>query len=60
MEIVDTEPDVDVDTAEYVRLLGFPRGHVLEGRALELARWARDWYDEHGRPWVYARRADDL
>jgi hypothetical protein len=60
MEIVDTEPDVDVETAEYIRLLGFPRGHVLEGRSLELARWARDWYDEHGRPWVYARRADDL
>ncbi len=29
-------------TAEYMRLLGFPRGHELEGRALELAQWARD------------------
>jgi hypothetical protein len=40
MEIVDPAPDVDIDPAEYVRLLGYPRGHVLEGRALELAERA--------------------
>ena len=44
---------VDVQDAEYVRLLGYPRGHVLEGRALELADWARDWYRAHGRPWTF-------
>ena len=28
-----------------------------EGRAAELAAWARRWYAEHGRPWVYVREA---
>jgi hypothetical protein len=60
MEFVDTEPTVEVDTAEYTRLLGFPRGHVLEGRALELAEWTRAWYGAHGRPWVYARQVREL
>jgi hypothetical protein len=58
MDLVDAAPAVSVDTAEYVRLLGFPRGHVLSGRALELAEEARAWYAEHGRPWVYARQAE--
>jgi hypothetical protein len=31
---------------------------VIEGRAAELAGQARAWYARHGRPWVYARRAD--
>jgi hypothetical protein len=60
IEFLDGEPDVRVDTAEYIRLLGFPRGYALEGRALELAEWARDWYGRHGRPWIYARRSDTL
>jgi hypothetical protein len=58
IDLVDTAPAVSVDTAEYVRLLGFPRGHVLSGRALELAQDARAWYAEHGRPWAYAREAE--
>ncbi|HXW06894.1 MAG TPA: hypothetical protein VD833_16800 [Vicinamibacterales bacterium] len=60
MELVDTGPDVQVAAAEYVRLLGFPAGHVPEGRVAELAAWARDWYAEHGRPWVYARPSASL
>jgi hypothetical protein len=56
MEFVDTAPDVQVDEVEYLRLLGFPRGHVLEDRSRELADWARDWYAERGRPWVFARQ----
>ncbi len=27
---------------------------------MELAEWARTWYAEHGRPWVYARNAGAL
>ena len=42
IEISDTSSDVDVQPAEYLRLLGYPRGWVLEGRAPELADWARD------------------
>lgn len=57
IEIVDGSPSVAVDPAEYVRLLGFPRGHQLEGRAGELAEWACAWYADHGRPWIYARSA---
>lgn len=60
MEFFDAAPAVRVDTAEYTRLLGFPRGHVLDGRALELAEWARRWYADHGRPWVYARESQAL
>jgi hypothetical protein len=50
--------EVNVQPEEYARLLGYPRGWVLEGRARELADWARDWYAQHGRPWVYARQAE--
>jgi hypothetical protein len=60
IEIFDPEPRVDVEAAEYIRLLGFPRGHTLDGRALELADWTRAWYGEHGRPWVYARQSETL
>ncbi|HET7221232.1 MAG TPA: hypothetical protein VFJ02_24420 [Vicinamibacterales bacterium] len=60
MEIFDAAPRVDVDPIEYTRLLGFPRGHVLEGRVLELVTWARAWYAANGHPWVYARASGDL
>jgi hypothetical protein len=60
LEIVDGRPAVRVDEAEYIRLLGFPRGHTLDGRSLELAEWARAWYAAHGRPWVYARQCRTL
>jgi len=55
IEISDVSPAVDIQPAEYVRLLGYPRGWTLEGRAKELGDWARDWYARHGRPWAYAR-----
>lgn len=53
-------PAVNVQTAEYARLLGYPRGWVFEGRALELSEWARQWYASHGRPWILARGASTL
>ena len=53
-------PEVNVLPEEYVRLLGYPRGWVLEGRARELADWAREWYAKNGRPWFYARQAEQL
>jgi hypothetical protein len=56
-EFLDTAPGVDVATAEYNRLLGYPRDWTLSGRALELADWARAWYAANGRPWIYAREA---
>jgi hypothetical protein len=58
IEICDSAPPVVIDEAEYVRLLGYPRGHALTDRARELAHYARAWYDRHGRPWMYAREVD--
>lgn len=60
MELAGALADVDVLPAEYMRLLGYPRGWQLEGRAMELAEWAREWYAQHGRPWVFAREAEDF
>jgi len=60
IELVDAVPDVNVQPAEYKRLLGYPRAHVLEGHARDLADRARAWYLKHGRPWVYAREASNL
>ena len=60
IELTVTRPDVQVLAEEYVRLLGFPRGWELEGRAKELAEWARDWYRKNGSPWIYARQAETL
>ncbi|HEY1805622.1 MAG TPA: hypothetical protein VGG45_14195 [Terracidiphilus sp.] len=60
IEIADTLPVVDVPPQEYTRLLGYPRDWVLDGRAKELADWARDWYARHGRPWLYARQAESF
>jgi hypothetical protein len=58
IELAEAVSGVDVLDEEYSRLLGYPRGIVLEGRARELADWAREWYAEHGRPWMYARQAE--
>ena len=60
MELASTLPDVNVLQEEYVRLLGFPSGWQLEGRSLELADWARDWYAKNGHPWIYARQVDSF
>jgi hypothetical protein len=54
---VRTHIDVNVAAAEYQRLLGYPRDHVVEGRAAELAGWAREWYAQNGRPWMFVREA---
>lgn len=58
IELLDTRPIVDVQESEYRRLLGYPRDHEPSERARELAQWAREWYAEHGRPWVYLRESE--
>jgi hypothetical protein len=60
IELANTHAELNVLPEEYVRLLGYPRGWVLEGRARELADWARDWYAKNGRPWFYARQAESF
>ncbi|MGH9606614.1 MAG: hypothetical protein ACRD3N_13055 [Terracidiphilus sp.] len=59
-ELAGTPTVLDVPDTEYVRLLGYPRGWELEGRARELADWARGWYAANGRPWFYARQAESV
>ena len=60
IELSSTLSSLRVQEEEYTRLLGFPRGWVLEGRSRELADWARVWYAQHGRPWMYARQAEQV
>ena len=60
IELLDTQPDTNVQESEYQRLLGYPRHHVPTDRACELANWARHWYAENGRPWTCARQAQRL
>lgn len=60
IELLDSSPNVVVKVAEYKRLLGFPRHHLIEGRAKELAEFALNWYVKHGRAWTYARHVSDI
>ncbi len=59
-ELIDTSPDINVRESEYKRLLGYPPDHKLEGRPKELADWARQWYTENGKPWIYVIKTDEL
>jgi len=60
IELAAANVDIHVAPEEYTRLLGYPRGWELEGRARELADWAREWYAQNGRPWIYARQAEEF
>jgi hypothetical protein len=60
LELFDNHPDIHVQETEFKRLLGYPGRHVLEGRAREIADSTRQWYAEHGRPWIYARQTEAL
>jgi len=60
LELACTAPDINVSEHEYIRLLGYPRNWVLEGRAQELAVWARQWYAANGKPWLYARQVQNF
>lgn len=54
---LDDCPEIRVADAEYRRLLGYPPDHVPDGRARELAAWARTAFAEYSRPWLYLREA---
>jgi len=58
IEWKDSSPVVNVLENEYKRLLGFPADYMLEGRVRELADWAKQWYADNGRPWIYAREVE--
>lgn len=58
--LTETNPAVEVQDAEYRRLLGYPRQHPLEGRSLELADGAREWFSKNGHPWICAREISSV
>jgi hypothetical protein len=58
--LVETHPPVEIQKAEYQRLLGYPKNHSLEGRAFELANEAEAWFATNGRPWICAREISSL
>ncbi len=60
LELVETNPRVNVQESEYQRLLGLPENYSMRGRTRELADAARRWYAENGRPWFYARQVNAL
>jgi len=60
MEFIERSPNVDVEHAEYQRMLGYPRDFVMEGRALELEAMTRAWFAENGRPWFVAQEVNEL
>jgi len=47
-----------VAEAEFKRLLRLPADYVFADRMAENARWVREWYAEHGHPWLCARHVD--
>lgn len=51
---------IEVQPAEYYRLLGYPRDFVPAGRACELVEATREWYRSHGRPWTHTREVEHL
>ena len=53
--LTETNPVVEVQEAEYQRLLGYPKNRPLDGRARELADAAQKWFSENARPWICAR-----
>ena len=58
--LTDTNPAVEIQEAEYQRLLGYPKNRALDGRARELAEGAHQWFSKNGRPWLIAREAPSL
>lgn len=59
-EWTDNQPDVSVRDSEYARLLGYPQGHILKDRPLELAEQTKAWFAKHGKPWLYLRESHSL
>lgn len=59
-ELIETHPPLDVQEAEYQRLLGYPKHHAVDDRARELADAARNWFSKNGRPWICAREIGAL
>ncbi|GAB5559456.1 MAG: hypothetical protein SynsKO_11030 [Synoicihabitans sp.] len=51
-------PAVDVTEATFKRFLRFPVQREFEDAMAEAAQWAREWFIQHGRPWLVATEAN--
>lgn len=60
LELAVPDAAYSVRESEYHRLLGYPPGHEVSERSVELGEATRAWYRSHGRPWWYARQLDDV
>jgi hypothetical protein len=58
IELRLTNIQVEIQESEYCRLLGYPPGHKLKGRARELFELAKQWYAVNGNPWIYANECN--
>ncbi|HEY5228081.1 MAG TPA: hypothetical protein VIJ19_06035, partial [Opitutaceae bacterium] len=58
LELLEKGPAVDVKASEYERLLGYPPGHTLGEREVELASAAREFNARNGKPWIYVREVE--
>lgn len=59
-ELLDMNPEVNVQEREYKRLLGYPPDYEIKGLVQDLMDKTRQWYAENGKPWVYIRQAETL
>ncbi len=57
LSVAASDAAAGVSDAEFTRLLGIPRGREVSEEVGERAALARQWYVEHGRPFVAVRRA---
>ena len=60
IELIDTNPDLNIREEEYKRLLGYPNHYELKERSLELADWVKEWFNRNGNPWIYALQINSL
>lgn len=58
--LIDTQPRVEIQEAEFQRLLGYPKSYLLEGRAKELADEAAVWFSRNGKPWICASQVSSV
>ncbi len=59
-ELIDVAPAIDVLESEYKRLLGYPSDYALQEQVRDLMDATIRWYAENGKPWIYARHAEQF
>jgi hypothetical protein len=60
MIIAETNLHPEVRDEEYKRLLRVPADFEFTGAIADNVSWAKQWFAEHGRPWLWARTVDTV